>query len=81
MWGIFIGLFLYGYIAQWISNKTEEYFAGYFLGTAVMFAGLFQIFWRGNSLEFMFNAVFWSLITMYIIYTIFKARGILYKIY
>lgn len=79
MLGIFIGLFLYGYIAQWIANKAEEYFAGYFLGTAVMFAGLFQIFWRGNSLEFMFNAIFWSFITMYIIYVILKARGILSK--
>lgn len=79
MLGIVIGLFLYGYIAQWIANKAEEYFAGYFLGTAVIFAGLFQIFWRGNSLEFMFNAIFWSFITMYIIYVILKARGILSK--
>lgn len=79
MLGIFIGLFLYGYIAQWISEKAEQYFAGYFLGTAVIFAGLFQILWRGNSFEFIFNAVFWSYITMYIIYTIFKARGILSK--
>ena len=80
MLGIFIGLFLYGFIAQKIAQKTEEYFAGYFLGVAVMFAGLFQIFWRGNSFEFLFNSVFWSYITMYIIYTIFKARGIIYKI-
>jgi len=77
--GIIIGLFLYGYIAQWISIKAESLFGGYFLGTAVMFAGLFQIFWRGNSFEFMFNAIFWSFITMLIIYTILKAKGILIK--
>ncbi|MEJ5992842.1 hypothetical protein WG904_00330 [Pedobacter sp. Du54] len=79
--GIIIGLFLYGYIAQWISIKAETLFGGYFLGTAVMFAGLFQIFWRGNSFEFMFNSIFWSFITMYIIYSIFKARGILTKVF
>ena len=77
--GIFIGLFAYGYVAQWICIKAEEYFAGYFLGAAVMFAGLFQIFWRGNSLEFLFNSVFWSFITLYIIYVILKARGIISK--
>lgn len=78
--GILIGLFLYGFIAQWIANKAEELFGGYFLGTAVIFAGLFQIFWRGNTFEFLFNAVFWSFITMLIIHTILKARGILNKI-
>lgn len=78
--GIIIGMFLFGYCAQWVSNRAEEYFAGYFLGTAVIFAGLFQIFWRGNSLEFLFNSIFWSYITMYIIYSIFKARGILTRI-
>jgi len=77
--GIWIGLFLYGYSAQWISNLAEKMFGGYFLGTAVMFAGLFQILWRGNSLEFLFNAIFWSLVTMFIFQMIFKARGILYQ--
>ncbi|MFD2288836.1 hypothetical protein GJU39_05975 [Pedobacter petrophilus] len=78
--GIWIGLFLYGFIAQRLSAMAERMFAGYFMGTAVMFAGLFQILWRGNSLEFLVNAVFWSLITMFIIQKIFKARGILYKV-
>ena len=75
--GIWIGLFLYGYAAQWISTKAEELFGGYFLGSAVMFAGLFQVFWRGNSIEFLFGAVFWSFVTMLIIFNILKARGIL----
>jgi len=78
--GIWIGLFLYGFIAQHLSAMAERMFAGYFMGTAVVFAGLFQILWRGNSFEFLVNAVFWSLITMFIIQKIFIARGILYKV-
>lgn len=79
--GIWIGLFLYGYVAQHISALAERMFGGYFMGTAMMFAGLFQIMWRGNSFEFMANAIFWSLITMMIFQMIFKAKAILYKIY
>ncbi|MDQ1141874.1 MAG: hypothetical protein EOO20_13245 [Chryseobacterium sp.] len=78
--GIWIGLFLYGYIAQRISLLAEEMFGSYFMGTAVMFAGLFQIMWRGNSFEFLFNSIFWSLVTMFIFQKVFKARGILYKV-
>ncbi|WP_316804868.1 exosortase Y-associated Wzy-like protein [Pedobacter nototheniae] len=77
--GIWIGLFLFGYIAQFISRKAEMLFGGYFLGSAVMFAGLFQLFWRGNSFEFMFNSVFWSYITMLIIFNILKAKAFLIK--
>ncbi|RZJ79329.1 MAG: hypothetical protein EOO47_11150 [Flavobacterium sp.] len=78
--GIWIGLFAYGYIAQWISMKAEELFGGYFMGTAVMFAGLYQIFWRGNSFEFLVNSVFWSFVTMYIFYTVLKSRGVIEKV-
>ena len=78
--GILIGLFLYGFVAQKISQTSEKWFGGYFLGSAVMFAGLFQILWRGNSFEFLVTAVFWSLITMFIFQKILKARGILVKI-
>nr|WP_010600755.1 hypothetical protein [Pedobacter agri] len=78
--GIWIGLFLYGYLAQFLSNLAEKMFGGYFLGSAVMFAGLFQILWRGNSLEFLFNAVFWSIVTLFIFQFIFKTRGILYRV-
>ena len=77
--GIWIGLFLYGYVAQNLSALAERMFGGYFMGTAVMFAGLFQIMWRGNSFEFIANAIFWSLITMMIFQMYFKAKGILYK--
>lgn len=74
--GIFISLFLYGAIAQLISLKAEQLFGGYTLGTALIFTGLFQILWRGLSFEFLINTVFWSYITMLIIFKIFR----LYKI-
>ncbi|TKB98223.1 exosortase Y-associated Wzy-like protein [Pedobacter cryotolerans] len=77
MIGIFIGLFAYGAIAQWIAIKAEKLFGSYFMGCAVIFAGLFQILWRGNSFEFLVNSVFWSVVTMYIFHFIFKAKGIL----
>lgn len=78
--GIWIALFLYGYIAQWLSQKAEALFGGYFMGTAVMFTGLFQLFWRGNSFEILVNNIFWSFITMYIISEILRARGILERL-
>jgi hypothetical protein len=70
--GIFIALFLYGAVAQLISIKAEYLFGGYTLGTALVFSGLFQIFWRGLSFEFIINAVFWSYVSMFIIFKIFR---------
>nr|WP_294943203.1 hypothetical protein [uncultured Mucilaginibacter sp.] len=78
--GIFIALFAYGAIAQIISIKAEELFGGYILGTALIFSGLFQIFWRGLSFEFIINAVFWSYISMLIIFEILKYKRILIKV-
>jgi uncharacterized membrane protein len=75
--GIWIGLFLFGYTAQWLSQKAEALFGGYFMGTAVIFTGLFQIFWRGNSFEILVNNVFWAFITMYIISEVLRSKGIL----
>ncbi|WP_316817941.1 exosortase Y-associated Wzy-like protein [Pedobacter nyackensis] len=66
--GIFICLFSYGAMCQLISNKAEELFGGYTLGIALIFTGLFQIFWRGQSFEFLINSVFWSYISMYLIF-------------
>ncbi|HZX57863.1 MAG TPA: hypothetical protein VFE54_04030 [Mucilaginibacter sp.] len=56
--GVFIGLFIYGAVAQLISRHAEKLFGGYILGTALMFSGLFQIMWRGLSFEFLINTVF-----------------------
>ena len=75
--GVFIGLLVYGAIAQIISIKAEKLFGGYTLGTALVFTGLFQIFWRGLSFEFLINSVFWSYISMLLLYKIMTATKIL----
>jgi len=80
VFGIFISLFIYGAAAQIISIKAEELFGGYTLGTALIFSGLFQIFWRGMSFEFIVNSVFWSYISMLIIFKILKAYNVLTEI-
>ncbi len=78
--GIFIFLFAYGAIAQIIALKAEKLFGGYILGTALIFSGLFQIFWRGLSFEFLINSVFWSYISMLVIFKVLRSRNILKEI-
>ena len=78
--GIFISLFLYGAAAQLISIKAEQLFGGYILGSALIFTGLFQILWRGLSFEFLINSVFWSYITMLVIFKIFRLYKILEEV-
>jgi len=75
--GVFIALFIYGVAAQWISQKCEELFGGYLLGTALIFSGLFQIFWRGLSFEFILNNVVWGYISMLLIAKFLRAKHIL----
>jgi len=75
--GIFVLLFAYGAIAQLISIKAEELFGGYILGAALIFSGLFQSFWRGLSMEFLVNTIFWSYISMLVIFRIMKGARIL----
>lgn len=77
IWGIIIAMFIYGAVAQLISQKAEELFGGYLLGTALMFSGLFQIFWRGLSFEFIANTVFWSYISMLLIAKFMRSKNIL----
>jgi hypothetical protein len=78
--GIFISLFIYGALIQLIAIQAEKLFGGYTLGTALIFTGLFQLFWRGLSFEFLVNAVFWNYITMYIIFRILLFTNILRRI-
>ncbi len=75
--GVFITLIIYGIIAQLISMKAERLFGGYVLGTALMYSGLFQILWRGLSFEFIINSVFWSYVSMLIIFRILRILNIL----
>ncbi len=65
--GIFLILLLYGAAAQLIALKAESLFGGYILGTALIYSGLFQLFWRGLSFEFLANSIFWSYISMLLI--------------
>jgi len=78
--GIFIYLFVYGAAAQIIAIKAEKLFGGYILGAALIFSGLFQIFWRGLSFEFLVNSVFWSYVTMIIVFKILRSKNILKEI-
>ncbi|TSD65861.1 hypothetical protein FFF34_000225 [Inquilinus sp. KBS0705] len=75
--GVWLFLFVYGATAQIISIKAESLFGGYMLGTALIFSGLFQIFWRGLSLEFIINSVFWSYISMLMIAWVLRYKTIL----
>lgn len=75
--GVFLFLFIYGASAQLISQKAEQLFGGYLLGTALIFSGLFQIFWRGLSFEFIINNVFWSYVSMLIIAKVLRNRNII----
>ncbi|MCC8425741.1 exosortase Y-associated Wzy-like protein [Mucilaginibacter sp. UR6-11] len=78
--GVFLALFIYGAAVQLISQKAEFLFGGYVMGTALIFSGLFQIFWRGLSFEFLVNSVFWSYITMMVIHKILRMKNILEEI-
>lgn len=78
--GIFIFLFGYGVICQFIANKAEQLFDGYLLGISVFFTGLFQVFWRGQSFEFLLNAIIWSYVTMYLIFKFLLHINILKRI-
>lgn len=78
--GIIIFLFAYGAVAQLIAVRAEKLFGGYVLGTALIFTGLFQIFWRGLSFEFIINSVLWSYFSMILIHRILLAIKVLKKI-
>lgn len=75
--GVFIAIFLYGWLTQWLCNKAEEWFGGYELGCIVMFNAIFQNLWRGNNFEFLLNNIFYGFIAMYVIYWILKRSGTL----
>jgi hypothetical protein len=75
--GVFLTLLLYGLIVQFISIKAEVLFGGYTLGTALIYTGLFQILWRGLSFEFIVNSIFWSYVSMLVIFRILRTLEVL----
>jgi hypothetical protein len=70
--GVFISIFLYGWLTQWLCNKAEEWFGGYELGCIVMFNAIFQNLWRGNNFEFLLNNIFYGYVAMYVIFWMLK---------
>ena len=78
--GIIIILFMYGSIVQLISVKAEKLFGGYVIGTALIFLGLSLPVIRGNSLEFLSNTMFWSYISMLVIFWSLRYFNIIRKI-
>lgn len=77
VFGVFISIFMYGWITQWMCNKAEEWFGGYELGCIVMFNAIFQSLWRGNNFEFLLNNIFYGYISMYCIFWILKRSNTL----
>lgn len=77
--GIFIALFSYGAVCQLIAIRAEELFGSYTLGTALIFTGLFQVFWRGQNFEFLLNSVCWSYVSMYLIFQILRFTNFLHE--
>lgn len=78
--GVFISIFLYGCVTQWICNKAEEWFGGYELGCIVIFNAIFQSLWRGNNFEFLLNNIFYGYLAMYAIYWILKRSNTLVEL-
>lgn len=76
-----IGAWLFCFIVGWsgarISVAAEQLFGGYFLGTGIIFSSLFNVYWRGNCLEFFLNTVVWSLVIMIMIYYLFQMTGVI----
>ncbi len=75
--GVFIAMFLYGYICQSLCNKAEIFFGGYQMGCMIIFNGLFQPMWRGNNFEFITNSVFYSFVMMLILLQVLRSNGLL----
>jgi hypothetical protein len=64
---VFVFMLLFGLFTSYISTIVEYLFCGYNLGSTWVFIGLFQILNRGNCMEFFVNAVFWGVISMFIL--------------
>lgn len=69
---VLIVMFAFGALTSYISNISENLFCGYTFGTIWIFLGLFQIMNRGNCMEFFVNAVFWGIVSMFIVLFLMK---------
>lgn len=64
--GITLIFFVLGGFSVMAFDLCERLLGGYLIG-GVFFNGLFSILWQGACLEFLVNALFWSLILMFFI--------------
>jgi hypothetical protein len=65
---IWISLFAYGFISQQLCETAERLFAGYQFGCVIIFNGIFQQLWRGNTFEFLLNNILYGYILMHLIF-------------
>ena len=77
LFGAWLFCFMVGWSGARISVVAEQLFGGYFLGTGIIFSSLFNVYWRGNCLEFFLNTVVWSMVIMVVIYYVFQMTGII----
>ena len=74
---VFVAMLWYGLTAQWLCQTAERLFGGYQLGCIVIFNGIFQQLWRGNTFEFLFNNILYGYLLMYLIFIFLKLNHIL----
>ncbi len=79
--GVFIYMLIYGMLAQALCNISEKLFGGYQLGCIIIFNSIFQQLWRGNTLEFMLNNIFYGYILMLVIHFVLKQTKSLQRLY
>lgn len=77
--GAWLICFAIGSAASSIAATAERLFGGYLFGSGLVYTGLFQIFWRGNSMEFLVNTVLYSTVTMLLLFFVGKKLLILQK--
>lgn len=75
--GVFLYMLFYGIIAQLLCNLAEKLFGGYQIGCIIIFNGIFQTLWRGNTFEFLLNNIFYGYLLMRIISFAMKKSGLL----
>ncbi|WP_291721987.1 exosortase Y-associated Wzy-like protein [Bernardetia sp.] len=77
--GVFCALFLLGMFITFISKKTESMFGGYAIGSGCIFLALYYILIRGNAFEYVANTIFWSTVTMYLLFYLARQFNIIVR--
>jgi hypothetical protein len=77
--GIWVFLFLYGSLAQLVSNRAEKLFGGYLFGVAFIYTGMMGFLWRGNCFEFVFNQILYGYLALLALFFILNKLNIITK--